>query len=192
MCTILFEVPNKFVTNNIWFKGTSDWDAASLLELAEAVWDSLAITFPATTHVQAIMRKIEARAMHTQFGANVAHEPATSIPGAVTTSTILPNQVAVVTTFLTGFVGRSFRGRAYNVGLGEANITNNTVVGTFRTSRNTQWTALIDITGSNSPVFSVCSRFQGGLPREAGILTPIIGVVTNDRVDTQRRRLPKL
>ncbi len=189
LVTIVYELANKFVTNNIWYKGSVDWTSGDLEALAENVWDELATTFPDENSDVCFVNRVEARAMHTQFGPNVLWEPSTPLEGLVV-SAPMPNQVCVVTTLITGLVGRSYRGRVYNPGITEADVTANTVSTDYRTARDVQWTALRGVSSPNDAELSVCSRYQGGEPREYGILTAVNNVNTNSRVDTQRRRLP--
>lgn len=189
LVTVVYTLHGEQVTSNIWYAGTNDWAEGDLLDLAEAVWGMFELYFPEETTSQAAVIRVEARAMHTQFGPNVLWEPAVPIVGT-DGSAAMPNQVCVVTTFITGLVGRSYRGRVYNPGLTEGGVSGNQVVQVYRTARDVQWTALVNLISVNVEYMAVCSRIEGGVPRAAGILTRINNVNTNMRVDTQRRRLP--
>lgn len=103
---------------------------------------------------------------------------------------VLPANVTFCVKALTGFAGRSFRGRLYWIGLYEGGVAGDFVadvtatgivaaMNTLRTQLNTQ---------GMTPV--VVSRVSNGVPRVTGVATDIISYSkTDNRVDTQRRRL---
>ena len=107
---------------------------------------------------------------------------------------ILPNNVAYVIKFTTGFSGRSKRGRNYLAGLRVADVNDNTL-------SEAQASAYIGIYqqilpgGVDAPAgfeWVIVSRYSDGALRPSGLVTPITGVsVTDRRVDTMRKRLPK-
>lgn len=89
-----------------------------------------------------------------------------------------PNNVAACISFQTVFSGRSFRGRNYIPGIPNDQITLNTMGTPFMTSLTTIYGALI---GAGTFVagwqWGVVSRQSGGVPRVAGLFSPISGVV---------------
>jgi hypothetical protein len=105
-------------------------------------------------------------------------------------SPMMPANVTFCVKGLTGLAGRSFRSRLYWIGLAETQVLGDYVVAadataivaamnTLRTTLNTQ---------GMSPV--VVSRQSNGVPRTTGVATNITNYAkTDDRVDTQRRRL---
>jgi hypothetical protein len=109
------------------------------------------------------------------------------------TSPQLPNQVTAVTTFRTAFGGRSFRGRAYWIGLTEGGVIANVLDETVRAQINAYWERMrILEAGSGEVQFElvVVSYYSGGVLRTTPVATAVTAVSTNNRVDTQRRRLP--
>lgn len=116
-------------------------------------------------------------------------EETMSVPGSIA-SPMMPANVTFCVKGLTGFAGRSFRGRTYWVGLAESMVSGDFVLGTdadaivgsmnvLRTTLNTQGITTV-----------VVSRQTGGVPRATGVATDIINYAkTDNRVDTQRRRL---
>lgn len=105
-------------------------------------------------------------------------------------STPLPNSVAAVTKFLTASRGRSFRGRAYNVGLVQNMQATSTLLTTASAAALTaMWAALSGFLTLSASSHVVASRFAGGVPRGSGIATPITGYATDQSFDSQRRRL---
>jgi hypothetical protein len=106
----------------------------------------------------------------------------------------LPSSVAWCIKKQTGFAGRSFRGRIYHMGMGEAEVSGNYVDATYASNVLDAWENLmsqLDETGNGFQMV-VVSRYTNGAPRLAGVATNVTGLVHVDlRVDTQRRRLPR-
>lgn len=101
-----------------------------------------------------------------------------------------PNNVAVVTSWRTGFSGRSFRGRTYLAGIANTEVSDNVISGTLISNLLLDATGLISdliTAGHNLVVFS---QYNNGAPRVTGVGTPINSVIIDSRIDTQRRRLP--
>lgn len=105
----------------------------------------------------------------------------------------LPNNVTVAIKAVTGFRGRSFRGRTYWIGLTatylEANgsFINATEAGRLIDAMN----ALRTAAWPNSAQLVVFSRRHDNAWRTTGVATPIERyVLTDEVVDSQRRRLP--
>jgi hypothetical protein len=106
-------------------------------------------------------------------------------------SSRLPNQVSATITWLTGFVGRSFRGRTYVVGLpgqyiatGQKRLTpegQSGLEGNFNT--------LLDIMNTAEHPLVVVSFFHDNAPRTEGVSTLIVSARCNFPLATQRRRL---
>lgn len=112
-----------------------------------------------------------------------------AIPGENTSGSV-PNNVALVTSWLTDLRGRSFRGRAYTPGIpvnmvSTSTTANPSLVGAHNTIYS-DWISRV-LALSFDPV--VVSRYTGGAPRLVGIATPITGVRTEQYFDSQRRRL---
>lgn len=105
----------------------------------------------------------------------------------------LPSNVAWCLKKQTAYAGRSFRGRIYHPGMGEAEVSGNYVDGTYAANVLDAYNYIVDnVTGVGQGFeMVVVSYFSGGAPRSAGLATVVSGIVHVDlRVDTQRRRLP--
>lgn len=120
--------------------------------------------------------------------------PAFELPLAVTgaeSSPPLPNNVTFVVKFLTGGRGRSSRGRNYIVGLMESQVTGNTVASSTRAAFVAAYNDLRDSGTMPNGTWGVYSRRHDLAWRTEGLFQEITGVaVTDDIVDSQRRRLP--
>lgn len=114
---------------------------------------------------------------------------ATPIQGTVANA-VLPMHTTIAIKFITGLAGRSFRGRTYWIGLYESSVTGDFVSGSVVTSIKSKLDNLKAALDAEGWDFVVVSKFANGAPREAAVVTNIAAVASTDnRVDTQRRRL---
>lgn len=93
----------------------------------------------------------------------------------------------------TGFSGRSYRGRLYHMGLGEAQVSGNYLDAVYAADVEDAWNQLIALMDGTADGFDlvVPSRVENGVPRTVGVATIVTAFVNTDiRIDTQRRRLP--
>lgn len=105
----------------------------------------------------------------------------------------LPSNVAWCLKKQTGRAGRSYRGRIYHPGMGEAQVSGNYVDATYASDVIDAYNYIVDnITGVGQGFEMVVVSYQNnGVPRTSGLATVVTGIVATDlRVDTQRRRLP--
>jgi hypothetical protein len=101
------------------------------------------------------------------------------------------NNVALVASFATAKTGRSFRGRSYIAGIPVLNIAENEVTTVFAAFFVNAFAVLISDLDIDNDVLVVASFQSGSEPRVLGVATPVDSVSVNQRIDTQRRRLPK-
>ncbi len=114
------------------------------------------------------------------------------VPGQ-SASPSLPNNVTVATRFNTAFSGRSFRGRAYWIGLVEGDVVANTLNPDMVLAINNHWETLRILepaAGEATYQLAIVSYISAGAPRPTPIATPVASVSTNNIIDTQRRRMP--
>lgn len=132
---------------------------------------------------------VKATSLDNEFAPGV--EFTTGLPLAGTGSgTALPNNVTVAVRFLTLLRGRSYRGRAYHVGLPASAVTANQISTTFQTNLRNAWIGLQSIEATDVWAQCVLSRYQGGTLRPEGITTDVNNVQVERTIDSQRRRLP--
>lgn len=111
------------------------------------------------------------------------------IQGAVA-NPVLPMHTTIAIKFTTGLAGRSFRGRTYWIGLYESSVAGDFVTAAVVTALIAKLNNLKEALDAEGWDFVVVSKFHNGAPREAAAITNISGIgVTDNRVDTQRRRL---
>jgi hypothetical protein len=113
----------------------------------------------------------------------------TPISGTHTTGTVLPNNVALVVSWLTPSRGRSYRGRTYHGGMHSDQQTGNQATSGFRTSLQAAYNALLTAVNVTTYSLRVVSFFSGGAARAEAVTTPITSGVVNLDIDSMRRRL---
>lgn len=117
------------------------------------------------------------------------NQPSTPDFGTLS-SNVLPANVTFTTSFKTGLSGRSFRGRAYWVGLAESMVTGDIVLAASAQNIVDAWAELPATLAGTGWTHVVVSYISGGVPRSTGLPTPVILYTKfDDVVDTQRRRL---
>lgn len=103
----------------------------------------------------------------------------------------LPNNVSISMSKRTLFRGRSYRGRIYQVGMGETMTNGNSVLAGTLTSLITKWKLLMAFpTAGTAWEMVVASKYEGGNERTEALLTPVINISSDGIIDSQRRRLP--
>ena len=106
------------------------------------------------------------------------------------TSGGMPANSALVTSFRTANIGRSYRGRSYLGGLPiDSQVSVDAMDTAYAAVIADGYVTLIDTLHSFGYALAVLSRVAGGVERVFGLLTEIITIITNTRIDTQRRRV---
>lgn len=96
---------------------------------------------------------------------------------------------AAVISWRTAQIGRSYRGRTYLGALSEGEIDSaQTIASATVTAMASAAQGLIDALTAAGMFLAVLSRVAGGVQRVTGLLVEIIGYVTDNKVDSQRRR----
>lgn len=107
------------------------------------------------------------------------------------TDVSLPNNCTVAVGLKTGFSGRSFRGRAFHIGLTEALRTGNQLTPTTITALIAAYNALRGPFTTNNYFLGILSTRHLGAVRTAGLFNIVNQVTVNPVLDSQRRRLPE-
>jgi len=103
----------------------------------------------------------------------------------------MPANVAFSLKKNTGLAGRSNRGRIYQFGFNEADVTGNFIQGAVANAFVAAWTeALLFVGDPDTYGMVVASKFAGNAPRPVGVATDVISISYSDtRIDTRRDRL---
>ncbi len=116
----------------------------------------------------------------------VFHTPA--VQGSVT-EVSLPAEAALVTSLRTNSLGRSYRGRFYLAGLPRSQQADpQHMQSTYSAAVNDMFVSLISVLNAAGYALGVVSRVADGVARAVGIITEVTGLITNNRIDSQRRR----
>lgn len=107
--------------------------------------------------------------------------------------------VTVAIKFATGLSGRSYRGRAYWIGLPVNEVdTNGLIVASRVTAIIAAYNTLKAALTTAGYTLVVCSKYSGvdystgrrkAIPRATGLNTPVTSITADNYVDSQRRRL---
>lgn len=103
----------------------------------------------------------------------------------------LPNNCALVLTKRTLLRGRSFRGRVYQPGMIEGQVTNSAVSSAYVTNFLNAYNSIKTVaTATTTWDMVVVSRKQAGAWLSVGEAHPVTGFTSDGNIDSQRRRLP--
>lgn len=103
----------------------------------------------------------------------------------------LPNNCTMTIKWITGRAGRSYRGRTYFPVLREDIVVGNMVDAPYAVQLLDVYANLIAVNLLTSDCqLVVVSRFHNNAPRAVGLVTPVINLVIDRVIDSQRRRLP--
>ena len=96
---------------------------------------------------------------------------------------------AFVASLRTLSTGRNFRGRTYVAGITQASLTDAQHVSTvYAASVNTRFINLLAALVAGGYKLCVLSRYLNNALRVTGLLTEIIAVITDTKIDSQQRR----
>lgn len=101
----------------------------------------------------------------------------------------VPNNVAIVTSYRTPRVGRSFRGRSYWALLASTDVVDDVITLPQTATINADLLILAAALAAFPATLVVASYQIDGAPRVTAEATPVTTIITDQRVDTQRRRL---
>ena len=167
---------------------TETHDTARLGEIADefkAWWDA---NLKIVLNNSYVLQSITATNLTSSAGPQVTRTYTTGNQGDLTGEQVAGN-AALVMSWRTGNIGKSFRGRTYIGGLdAAATDTAQAVSATFATAMATAGADLIDRLDGIGAALAVLSRFAAGVLRVSGLLTQIISVVVDTKIDSQRRR----
>lgn len=115
------------------------------------------------------------------------------VRGLNSASTI-SNNVALCLTLRTALPGRSYRGRIFVPGMPSNHVVGNYADGSYVASVVSAFNGFFSLTLADKTIpLCVYSRRHNGAWRTSGVLTPVTQLSARDnRLDTMRRRLPKV
>jgi hypothetical protein len=107
------------------------------------------------------------------------------------TNDSLPNHVSIAISKRTNLVGRSFRGRIYHVGMVKDHVNGNNVQATPLANIIAAYDDILAFSDpSDNPwIMVVVSKYSGGQARSNAVITQVLTLTSDGKVDSQRRRL---
>lgn len=191
MLTALFRSSdNTFAQNRFWFACPAGVDEAALLAIAEAynTWNAEEGKSLYTANWSLV--DITVRDMTEEEGIQITDTE--GLPSVGTNAgSAGPFQVTWTTTWRTGLVGRSNRGRTFGIGMSQEAALHNVLTSAAHSLFVTKMQSFLDIWPTVDPtvIFSIASFSNGGIPREEGVLRPVTEFSVPFPLATQRRRL---
>lgn len=180
------------VENVLHFVNTlgAPWDAGTIQALANSVlaaWSTYVLTVQCTA---LSLRSVLAKDLSAEVAPMFEAFPLVPVTG-VLTGPAMPNQNALVLTKRSGLTGRSARGRIYHCGFTEDQVSGNFVLDTYADAVNNAYGEFVNALAEDDFIMVILSRYTGTVLRPAGIAFNMISLgLRNNRVDSQRRRMP--
>jgi len=154
--------------------GMSDWWQA---ELIDGVSDLVTLESVIATDISS------------ESGSQVTFTDTLPAQGANTSHSLPMNSTAVIS-WRTDARGRSFRGRTYHVGLCDNAVAASALLAGTRLALIDAYTQLLgDTYFSSEYVLGIVSRCHDRAWRTTGLITPVVSIVVDLPLDSQRRRL---
>lgn len=193
---IQYRGPNANVMYNVFHvrgEAISPIDPGDLEILMDELVQWVTATLDTRMGNTTLVQSIRVRSMETEVAPFLEYffDP----PNAGTiASPAMPSNVTLAVKLNTGMTGRSARGLVYFVGLTESMVSGDYVVAPFAGNIVAAWETLrVNLISEGTWRLCVASTVKDGAPRPIGIYADVQSVsITDARVDTQRRRLPKL
>lgn len=163
-------------------------DVQDIAELTLAAWAANMCPVAGGNYV---LREVTATALDSVGSPTFTAIPLNPIAGGAAGETLAGSQ-ALVITHKTGLSGRSFRGRTYLAGLTESQVNGNFITAATETAISAAWAATFDAWTNAGHELCVVSRWSNKVLRTIATHAVVTATgITNTRVDTQRRRLPR-
>lgn len=166
------------------------WDAGTIQALANSVlaaWAAFVLTVQCT---QLSLRSVLAKDLSAEIAPTFEAFPLVPVVGTLT-GPPMPNQSAVVLTKRSGLTGRSSRGRVYHCGFTEDQVVGNFIADAYADDVNEAYGEFVNATNEDDFVMVILSRYTAGALRPEGIAFNMISLgLRNNRIDSQRRRMP--
>lgn len=185
------------VENTLFVQNNVAWEAVDLEELCNQVIIWWTENYGPQVSDLVSLREVVATDLTAETGAQIAVDGGGVIGGQI--GGALPGSCSLAVSFRTALRGRSFRGRNYVVGVPIEQMADTAAV---QSTWAAAWIAAYEefqtTISTGGWEWVIASRFEGvdpdtgkPIPREAGVMTPVVTITVVDFViDSQRRRLP--
>ncbi len=180
--------------NTLWFTKSGGWTSTDLTDLCTAINSWVVAEYAPLMSNDYSFEGSTAVDMSAE-GQEGVEVPLTTPEEGGNVVAGLPGNVTAAIKFLTGFTGRNNRGRNYFVGLGENQVTGNTIESAAVTGIQAAYDALGSYLVGLSADHVVASLYSGvdsngkPIPRTAGVTKVITQYAMDNLVDSMRKRL---
>lgn len=185
---MVYKVGTEFCENVLWFKFAGRPTPANLIGLKDMLLAWYNTDVQPYQAGEAVLNKLKFVDMTAPNGIYLEFPVLTDNQGG-NVSAILPSNVTVAIKHLTGFTGRSYRGRTYWIGLAEGMVTGDGLNAGVAANLVTSFDNLIAAAAANSSPWVVVTRYENKQPRLVGGANTIISNSCDGIIDSQRRRL---
>lgn len=179
------------IENTLYFYKVTGWTAADVPVVFNALllWWTTTYSDPLSNTLT--LNEIKITDLSSDVGFAFEIPAPTPKPAGGSAEPSAPNNVALCVSFRTAGRGRSSRGRNYVPGIPKTAIAANTVNTDTTTAIAAAYNDLLTVADGFGGDWCVVSRFSGGSPRAAGLVSIITAAtIVDSTVDSQRRRLP--
>jgi hypothetical protein len=175
-------VVNRFYTTQAGTVSSADLDDLAIVALA--FWNN----YKAACHVSLVLQNITLTDVSVDGGVQLIVPVLTGNTGGATSAPAAAN-AAVVASLRTARTGRSYRGRFYFGGLPNANLADAQSISSGQAAVYAGYmTDLIDALTAIEKTLVVVSRFHALAVRAVAVVTEVISIIVDTKVDSQRRR----
>ena len=188
--SVVFDRGTEAMVNVFHFDRTGTWGLSELTSGAQTVLDWARTSLMPLLHNHVILNRVEARGLRAQEDVTVVVRPATAVTGGRALD-LTPGNVAFAVTHVTGFTGRSARGRTFFGGLSEQDVVGDRIVIGHANALTATLITLLNVMLSSNWRMVVVSYRTNRQARTQGFVYPIQSFKYTDTIlDSQRRRLP--
>jgi len=176
------------VVNVYNVRDTTTHSESRLLEIGNTFLDWWHASLQPIISNSYVLQEVVITSLELATGPQVSISLSTDNQGDLTGEQVAGNAAAVIS-WRTSSIGRSFRGRTYVGGLdAAATDTAQAMSPSFASALAAAGVDLIDALNGIGAILAVLSRFALGVQRVTGLLTDIISVIVDTKIDSQRRR----
>jgi hypothetical protein len=170
------------------FQGIGPWDSATLASCAQDVSQWWVTNLQSLTSNSLFHTGWYAVDLTTDAGAYSETTFPVPYQGSLA-EPALPGNVTVAVSFRTLLRGRSYRGRAYHLGLTPSQIAGDQLAPAALAALLPAYQLLLTLPLPNGAAFSVVSRQHDGVVATVATVVPYATVTMDPNLDSQRRRL---
>jgi len=182
-------VQNGIPIVNIFHVDNDDVPTESDLEAIGELFDDWLVTnWLPILHESYLLPQIVVKDISVENGIEFTKNFTPPYQGTGTNDPMAAN-AAMVVSWRTAQTGRSFRGRTYIGGLDNGVLANaQNVTTTFASDAADLIVTLLDALTATGRRLAVLSKYANGVARVTGLLTEIISIIIDTKIDSQRRR----